>query len=139
MSLYCLQDDKTSSDILKRCFTKTDIDSDDDSRFKELMANINFLESDSMVVSTMVNLVSMQNYGELHDKNFDISMEFNLYDTQFSKFKVVYKGAQIYYRDRIFFSIDTLFLYAFCHWLFHLFLADLDVNNRTRIKETLDD
>lgn len=62
-----------------------------------------------------------------------------IYDTQFSKFKVVYKGAQIYYRDRVFFSIDTLFLYAFCHWLFHLFLADLDVNDRTRIKETLDD
>lgn len=139
MSLYCLKDDKTSSDILKRCFTKTDIDSDDDSRFKELMANINFLESDSIVVSTMVNLVNMHNYGELHDKNFDISMEFNLYDMQFSKFKVVYKGAQIYYRDRVFFSIDTLFLYAFCHWLFHLFLADLDANNRTKIKETLDD
>lgn len=33
----------------------------------------------------------------------------------------------------------TLFLYAFCHWLFHLFLADLDANNRTKIKETLDD
>ena len=135
MSLYCLQDDKTSSDILKRCFTKTDIDSDDDSRFKDLMANINFLESDNIVVSTMVNLVSMQNYGELHDKNFDISMEFNMYDTQFSKFKVVYKGTQIYYRDRVFFSIDTLFLYAFCHWLFHLFLADLDYQNRTRIEE----
>lgn len=139
MSLYCLQDDKTSSDILKRCFTKTDIDSDEDLRFKELMNNINFLESDSVIVSTMVILVSMQNYGELHDKNFDISMEFNLYDMQFSKFKVVYKGAQIYYRDRVFFSIDTLFLYAFCHWLFHLFLADLDANNRTKIKETLDD
>lgn len=114
-------------------------DSDDDSRFKELMANINFLESDNMAVSTMVNLVSMQNYGELHDKNFDISMEFNLYDTQFSKFKVVYKGAQIYYRDRVFFSIDTLFLYAFCHWLFHLFLADLDYQNRTRIEEVHND
>lgn len=141
MSLYCLQDDKTSLDILKRCLTKTDIDSDsdDDSRFKELMANINFLESDNIIVSTMVNSVNMQNYGVLHDKNFDISMEFNLYDIQFSKFKVVYKGAQIYYKDRVFFSIDTLFLYAFCHWLFHLFLADLDVNNRTRIKETLDD
>lgn len=139
MSLYCLQDDKTSSDILKRCFTKTDIDSDDDSRFKELMANINFLESDSVIVSTMVNLVSVQNYGELHDKNFDISMEFNFHDTQFSKFKVVYKGTQIYYRDRVFFSIDTLFLYAFCNWLFHLFLADLDANNWTKIKETLDD
>lgn len=68
MSMYCLKDDKTSLDILKRCFTKTDIDSDDDSRFKDLMANINFLESDSIVVSTMVNLVSMQNYGKLHDK-----------------------------------------------------------------------
>ena len=135
MSLYCLKDDKTSSDILKRCLTKTAIDSDDDSRFKELMANINFLESDRIIVSTMVNLVSMQNYGELHDKNFDISMEFNLYDTQFSKFKVVYKGAQIYYKDRVFFSIDTLFLYAFCHWLFRLFLADLDYQNRTRIEE----
>lgn len=77
MSMYCLKDDKTSSDILKRCFTKTDIDSDDDIRFKDLMANINFLESDNIVVSTMVD---MQNYGELHDKNFDISMEFNLYD-----------------------------------------------------------
>lgn len=107
----------------------------DISRFKELMANINFLESDNMVVSTMVNLVNMKNYGELHDKNFDISMEFDLYDMQFSKFKVVYKGAQIYYRDRVFFSIDTLFLYAFCHWLFHLFLADLDYQNRTRIEE----
>ena len=139
MSMYCLKDDKTSSDILKKCFTKTDIDSDDDSRFKELMANINFLESDSIVVSTMVNLVNMHNYGELHDKNFDISMEFNLYDMHFSKFKVVYKGAQIYYRDRVFFSINALFLYTFCHWLFHLFLADLDVNNRTRIKETLDE
>lgn len=53
MSLYCLKDDETSSDILKRCFTKTDI---------------NFLESDNMAVSTMVNLVSMQNYGELHEK-----------------------------------------------------------------------
>lgn len=31
--------------------------------------------------------------------------------------------------------IDTLFLYAFCHWLFHLFLADLDYQNRTRIEE----
>lgn len=88
-----------------------------------------------IVVSTMVNLVNMQNYGELHDKNFDISMEFNLYDMQFSKFKVVYKGTQIYYRDRVFFSIDTLFLYTFCHWLFHLFLADLDYQNRTRIEE----
>lgn len=68
MSMYCLKDDKTSSDILKKCFTKTDIDSDDDIRFKDLMSNINFLESDSMVVSTMVNLVSMQNVGELHDK-----------------------------------------------------------------------
>lgn len=135
MSMYYLKDDETSSDILKRCFTKTDIDSDDDSRFKELMANINFLESDSMVVSTMVNLVSMQNVGELHDKNFDISMQFNLYDLQFSKFKVVYKGALIYYRDRVFFSIDTLFLYAFCNWLFHLFLANLDYQNRTRIEE----
>ena len=139
MSLYCLKDDKTSSDILKRCFTKTDIDSDDDIRFKDLMANINFLESDNIVVSTMVNLVSMQNVGELHDKNFDISMEFNFYDTQFSKFKVVYKGAQIYYRDRVFFSIDTLFLYTFCHWLFHLFLADLDYQNRTRIEEVHND
>ena len=37
--------------------------------------------------------------------------------------------------DRVFFSIDTLFLYAFCHWLFHLFLADLDYQNRTRIEE----
>lgn len=138
MSLYYLQDDKTSSDILKRRFTKTDIDSDDDIRFKELMANINFLESDGMAVSTMVNLVSMQNYGELHDKNFDMSMEFNFYDTQFSKFKVVYKGAQIYYRDRVFFSIDTLFLYAFCHWLFHLFLATLDYQNRARIEEVYD-
>ena len=99
------------------------------------MANINFLESDKIVVSTMVNFVNMQNYGELHDKNFDISMEFNLYDMQFSKIKVVYKGAQIYYRDRVFFSIDTLFLYTFCHWLFHLFLADLDYQNRTRIEE----
>lgn len=135
MSMYYLKDDKTSSDILKRCFTKTDIDSDDDSRFKDLMANINFLESDSMAVSTMVNLVSMQNIGELHDKNFDISMQFNTYDMQFSKFKVVYKGAQIYYRDRVFFSIDTLFLYAFCNWLFDLFLADLDYKNRTRIEE----
>lgn len=139
MSLYCLKDDKTSSDILKRCFTKTDIDSDDDIRFKDLMANINFLESDNIVVSTMVNLVNMQNYGELHNKNFDISMEFNLYDMQFSKFKVVYKGAQIYYRDRVFFSIDTLFLYAFCYWLFNLFLADLDYNNRTKIKEAHND
>lgn len=60
MSLYCLQDDKTSSDILKRCFTKTDIDSDDDIRFKKLMNSINFLESDNIIVSTMVNLVSMQ-------------------------------------------------------------------------------
>lgn len=124
MSLYCLKDDKTSSDILKRCFTKTNIDSYDDTRFKELILVINFLESDNMVVSTMVNLVSMQNYGELHAKNFDISMEFNMYDTQFSKFKVVYKGTQIYYRDRVFFSIDTLFLYAFCHWLFHLFFSE---------------
>ena len=139
MSMYCLKDDKTSSDILKRCFTKTDIDSNDDIRFKKLMNSINFLESDNIIVSTMVNLVSMQNYGELHDKNFDISMEFNLYDTQFSKFKVVYKGAQIYYRDRVFFSIDTLFLYAFCHWLFHLFLADLDYQNRTRIEEVYND
>ena len=135
MSMYCLKDDKTSSDILKRCFTKTDIDSDDDARFKELMANINFLESDNMVVSTMVNLVSMQNVGELHDKNFDISMEFNLYDMQFSKFKVAYKRAQIYYKYRVFFSIYTLLLYAFCHWLFHQFLADLDYQNRTRIEE----
>lgn len=139
MSMYCLKDDKTSSDILKRCFTKTDIDSDDDSRFKELMTNINFLESDSVIVSTMVNLVSMQNVGELHDKNFDISMQFNMYDLQFSKFKVVYKGAQIYYKDRVFFSIDTLFLYTFCHWLFHLFLADLDYQNRTRIEEVRND
>lgn len=139
MSLYCLQDDKTSSDILKRCLTKTDIDSDEDLRFKELMNNINFLESDGIIVSTMVNLVSMQNYGELHDKNFDISMQFNMYDMQFSKFKVVYKGAQIYYRDRVFFSIDTLFLYTFCHWLFHLFLADLDYQNRTRIEEVRND
>lgn len=92
-------------------------------------------KQDNIVVSTMVNLVNMQNYRELHDKNFDISMEFNLYDMQFSKFKVVHKGAQIYYRDRVFFSIDTLFLYAFCHWLFHLFLADLDYQNRTRIEE----
>ena len=99
------------------------------------MANINFLESDHIIVSTMVNLVSMQNYGELHDKNFDISMEFNVYDMQFSKFKVVYKGAQIYYRDRVFFSIDTLFLYAFCNWMFNLFMADLDYNNRIRIEE----
>ena len=68
MSLYCLKDDKTSSDILKRCFTKTDIDSDDDSIFKELMANINLLESDSVIVSTMVNSVNMHNYGVLHDK-----------------------------------------------------------------------
>lgn len=135
MSLYCLKDDKTSSDILKKCFTKTDIDSDDDIRFKKLMNSINFLESDNIIVSTMVNLVSMQNYGELHDKNFDISMEFNSYDTQFSKFKVVYKGAQIYYKDRVFFSIDALFLYTFCHWLFNLFLADLDYQNRTRIEE----
>nr|DAO38819.1 MAG TPA: hypothetical protein [Caudoviricetes sp.] len=139
MSMYCLKDDKTSSDILKKCFTKTDIDSEDDKRFKKLMNSINFLESDNIIVSTMVNLVSMQNYGELHDKNFNISMEFNFYDMQFSKFKVVYKGAQIYYRDRVFFSIDTLFLYAFCNWLFHLFLVDLDANNRTKIKETLDD
>lgn len=58
-----------------------------------------------------------------------------MYDMQFSKFKVVYKGTQIYYKDRVFFSIDTLFLYAFCHWLFHLFLADLDYQNRTRIEE----
>lgn len=72
MSLYCLKDDKVSLDMVKRCLTNTDIDSDDDSRFKDLMANINFLESDSIVVSTMVNLVNMQNYGELHDKNFDI-------------------------------------------------------------------
>lgn len=135
MSVYYIKDDKTSSDILKRCLTKTDIDSDDDSRFKDLMANINFLESDSMVVSTMVNLVSGQYYGELHDKNFDISMQFNQYDLHFFKFKVVYKGAQIYYKNEIFFSIDTLFLYAFCHWLFHLFLADLDCQNRTRIEE----
>lgn len=139
MSLYCLQDDKTSSDILKRCFTKTDIDSDDDIRFKKLMNSINFLESDNIIVSTMVNLVSMQNYGVLHDKNFDISMEFNLYDMQFSKFKVVYRGTQIYYRDRVFFSIDTLFLYAFCHWMFHLFLSDLDYQNRTRIEEVHND
>lgn len=135
MSVYYIKDDKTSSDILKRCFTKTDIDSDDDIRFKDLMANINFLESDSMVVSTMVNLVSMQNCGELHDKNFDIFMQFNMYDQQFSKFKVVYKGSQIYYRDRVFFSMDTLFLYTFCNWLFNLFIADLDYQNRTRIEE----
>lgn len=57
------------------------------------------------------------------------------YDDTNRKFKVVYKGTQIYYRDRVFFSIDTLFLYAFCHWLFHLFLADLDYQNRTRIEE----
>ena len=135
MSLYCLQDNKTSSDILKRCFTKTDIDSYDDIRFKKLMNSINFLESDNIIVSTMVNSVNMHNYGVLHDKNFDISMEFNLYDMQFSKFKVAYKGAQIYYKDRIFFSIDALFLYTFCHWLFHIFLADLDYQNRTRIEE----
>lgn len=139
MSMYCLKDDKTSSDILKRCFTKTDIDSDDDIRFKDLMANINFLESDSIVVSTMVNLVNMHNYGELHDKNFDISMEFNLYDMQFSKFKVVYKGSQIYYKDRIFFSIDSLFLYTFCYWMFNLFMADLDYNNRINLKEVSND
>ena len=138
MSMYHLKDDKVSFDIVKRCLTKTDIDSEDDKRFKELMNSINFLESDNIIVSTMVNLVSTQNYGELHDKNFDISMEFNLYDTQFSKFKVVYKGALIYYRDRVFFSIDTLFLYAFCHWLFHLFLANLDYQNRTRIEEVYD-
>ena len=77
----------------------------------------------------------MHNYGVLHDKNFDISMEFNLYDMQFSKFKVAYKGAQIYYRDRVFCAIDTLFLYAFCHGLFDLFLSDLDYQNRTRIEE----
>ena len=135
MSMYCLKDDKVSLDIVKRCLTKTDIDSEDDKRFKKLMNSINFLESDNIIVSTMVNLVSMQNYGELHDKNFDISMQFNMYDMQFSKFKVVYKGSQIYYRDRVFFSIDTLFLYAFCNWLFHLFLADLDYQNRTRIEE----
>lgn len=135
MSLYCPKDDKTSSDILKRCFTKTDIDSDEDLRFKELMNNINLLESDGIVVSTMVNLVNMHNYGELHDKNFDISMEFNMYYMQFSKFKVVYKGTQIYYRDRVFFSIDTLFLYTFCYWMFNLFMADLDYQNRTRIEE----
>lgn len=28
---------------------------------------------------------------------------------------------------------------SFCNWLFHLFLADLDANNQTKIKETLDD
>lgn len=139
MSMYYLKDDKTSSDILKRCFTKTDIDSDDDSRFKDLMDNINFLESDNMVVSTMVNLVSGQYYGELHDKNFDISMQFNQYDLHFFKFKIVYKGSQIYYKDRIFFDIDYLFLYTFCYWLFNLFMADLDYNNRTKIKEVLDD
>lgn len=33
------------------------------------------------------------------------------------------------------YSKDALFLYAFCHWLFHLFLADLDYQNRTRIEE----
>ena len=32
-------------------------------------------------------------------------------------------------------SDRALFLYAFCHWLFHLFLADLDYQNRTRIEE----
>lgn len=134
MSVYYIKDDKTSSDMLKRCLTKTDIDSEDDKRFKDLMDNINFLESDGIVVSTMVNPVSMQNIGELHDKNFDISMEFNMYDTQFGKFKVVYKGTQIYYRDRVFFSIDTLFLYTFCYLLFNLFLADLDYKNRVHIE-----
>ena len=34
---------------------------------------------------------------------------------------------------------DALFLYAFCHWLFHLFLADLDYQNRTRIEEVHND
>lgn len=139
MSVYCFKDDKVSSDILKRCLTKTDIDSDDDLRFKKLMANINFLESDSIVVYTTINLVSGQYYGNMHDKNFDVSMEFNMYDTQFSKFKVVYKDSQIYYKDKVFFSIDSLFLYAFCHWLFHLFLADLDYQNRANIKEVDDE
>ena len=135
MSLYCLQDDKTSLDTVKRCLTKTDIDSDDDLRFKDLMSNINFLESDDIVVSTMVNLVSGNYYGELHCKTFDLSMQFNQYDLHFYKFKIVYKGSQIYYKDRIFFSIDSLFLYTFCYWMFNLFMADLDYQNRTRIDE----
>lgn len=41
MSMYCLKDDKTSSDILKRCFTKTDIDSDDDS-FHLFLADLDY-------------------------------------------------------------------------------------------------
>lgn len=135
MFKYNFNKDKHLKYQLKRCLEPEPYDSEDDKRFKKLMNSINFLESDNIIVSTMVNLVSMQNHGELHDKSFDISMEFNFYDTQFSKFKVVYKGALIYYRDRVFFSIDTLFLYAFCHWLFNLFLADLDYQNRTRIEE----
>lgn len=139
MSLYCLQDDKTSLDIVKRCLTKTDVDSDDDLRFKELMNDINFLESDTIIVSTMVDLISGKYYAELHNKNFDLSMQFNRYDLEFGKFKIVYKGTQIYYKDRIFFDIDSLFLYTFCHWMLHLFLADLDYNNRTRIEEAHND
>lgn len=62
-------------------------------------------------------------------------MKFNQYDLHFYKFKIVYKGSQIYYRDRVFFSIDSLFLYTFCYWMFNLFMADLDYQNRTRIEE----
>lgn len=115
---------------LELCLTNTLVDSTDDRRFKELLMDIEFLNSTNMNITTEYIPSFDLYHGIIKSDNIEISFDFlPWYSEYFYHLKVYYNGKIEYCKEKIDLKMKSIFQYTFCSLLSRVFALNLKLEN----------